>query len=382
MRSVSQLCRGLAGLGHEVTVFTTDSGGDRRMAVPVNEPVEVGGVTVYYFKTDFTPKYGYSRALRKACQEQVKNFNILHLTSLWWYPSIAAGNAARKHEIPYVISTTGGLIEYSLMQKHLKKRLYLALIEKRNFQHAAAIRYTAELERKQSADYKISAPSFIVPNGISAKEFDNFLEKSQMRKDLGIPLESQVVLYLGRLHARKGLDFLIKAIAIVKDRMPDILLVLAGPDDGHEALLKNLARQLRVESKVLFKGYISPEKRTSLLRMSDICALVTHPGENFGNAAVEAMLAGVPVLVSDNVGICREVAEDEAGRVVPLEVGAIAGAIEQMLANPEGLRAMGEAAAASARRRYDLDIVARQMATAYEDILTGRRSPGLSWSDA
>ncbi|MGA9753779.1 MAG: glycosyltransferase family 4 protein, partial [Desulfobaccales bacterium] len=109
--------------------------------------------------------------------------------------------------------------------------------------------------------------------------------------------------------------------------------------------------------------------------------VLTSEDENFGNAAVEAMLSGVPVLVSDHVGICREILADGAGVVVPIEVEAVAGALVKLLSDPEGLRVMGEAAVESARRRYDIDLVARQMATAYEDILVGRRSPGLSWSD-
>ena len=83
VRSVSQLCRGLAKLGHEVTVFTTDSGKDRRLAVPVNQPVEVGGVTVYYFKTDFFLKFAYSRSLGAACRRLIKNFDLVHLTAFW-----------------------------------------------------------------------------------------------------------------------------------------------------------------------------------------------------------------------------------------------------------------------------------------------------------
>jgi glycosyltransferase involved in cell wall biosynthesis len=110
-------------------------------------------------------------------------------------------------------------------------------------------------------------------------------------------------------------------------------------------------------------------------------ALIAHPGENFGYAAVEAMFAGIPVLVSNHVGISREVVADGAGVAVPLTIDAVANAIIDIFSNPERLAAKGRAAAASARRRYEIDIVARQMAMAYEDILTGRRSPGLSWSD-
>jgi len=381
VRSVSQLCRGLAQLGHEVTVFTTDSGGDRRMAVPTDQPIDLEGVRVNYFKTNFFLKFCYSRALGDACRRYLKEFDLVHMTSFWSYPGVSGTRKARRWKVPYVVSTRGTLVPYSMGQKAWKKRLYFKWVEQRNLQSAAAIHYTAELEREEMSSLGLTRPSFIVPNGLGLGEFSQLPDKLSARKQLKLPRDAPVVLFLGRLHARKGLAFLLEGFSRLAVSQPQALLLLAGPDAGEESKLKEMARLMGVSSQVSFPGYIPPEKRNLYLKAADMLALTTHSGENFGNVAVEAMLAGVPVLVSEHVGICREVQADGAGMVVPLESRAIAGAIEQMLADKEGLRAMGEKAAASARRRYDIDLVARRMATAYEDILTGRRSPALSWSD-
>lgn len=382
VRSVGQLCQGLAGLGHEVTVFTTDSGGDRRMAVPINQPVKIGGVAVYYFKTDFLFNFAYSRALAKFCSLHLKDFDIVHLTSFWCYPAIPAAIIARRHRVPYLVSPRGGLVHYSMTQKALRKRLYFKLVDGRNVNHTSAIHYTAELEREQTAHMGLKAPCFVLPNGLGLGEFAALPEKDQARTTLGLSLDAAITLYLGRLHARKGLDILLAAFAKYAQGNSNALLILAGPDGGQKEQLVRLVQRLGLARQVLFTGYVHPDKRNLFLRAADLFALTTYPGENFGNAAVEAMLAGVPVLVSEHVGICREVAADGAGRVVPLKVEAVAQALQQMLANPEELQVMGQVAAVAARRRYDLTIVARQMATAYEDILMGRRSSGLSWSDA
>ena len=186
---------------------------------------------------------------------------------------------------------------------------------------------------------------------------------------------------MGRLHARKGLDILLAAFAKWAQACSKGLLILAGPDGGQKEQLLALARRLGVARQVLFTGYVQPDKRNLFLRASDLLALTTHPGENFGDVAVEAMLAGVPVVVSEHVGICREVQEDGSGLVVPLTIEAVSRALMEMLADPEKLRAMGQAAAAAARRRYDINRVAQLMATAYENILSGRRSPQLFWSE-
>lgn len=382
VRSVSQLCRGLAALGHEVTVFTTDSAGDRPLPVPVNQAVRVAGVKVYYFRTDFSYKYSYSRALRAACRQSLRNFDIVHLAAFWCYPGIPARRETIRRGVPYVVSTRGGFVPHSLAQKPWGKKLYFKLVEEKTLKGAGAIHYTAALEKEQTSHLGLRVPGFVVPNGLDLSEFVYLPTKSEARAALAIPMDIPVILYLGRIHPRKGLDFLLEAFAQgVNGSRTAALLILAGPDGGQQGQLQAQAQRLGVAQQVWFPGYVAPQKRNLFLRSADIFSLATYPGENFGNAAVEAMLAGVPVLVSEQVGICREVAADGAGVVVPLTVEAIARALQGMLADPEGLKAMGERAAAAARRRYDLKVVAQLMATAYEDILTGRRSPGLGWSD-
>ncbi|AEB09503.1 glycosyltransferase [Desulfobacca acetoxidans] len=381
VRSVSQLCRGLARLGHEVTVFTTDSGMDRRLDVPVNRPVDVGGVTVYYFKTDFFLKFAYSRSLGQACRRLIKNFDLMHLTAFWCYPGIPAGVAARQQEMPYLVSVHGTLRKAALQHKAWKKWIYFWAIEKRNVRGAAALHYTTAMERELDAFHRFPVPSFIVPNGLEVQEFQELPEKIAAKANFGLNPQTQVVTFLGRLHQIKNLDLLMKGMSEIGLNGKELVLLLAGPDAGAEISLKNLAESSGLNSHVKFLGPVDAVGRRNLLAASDLMALVSS-NENFGNAVVEAMLAGVPVLVSEHVGICREVQADGAGLVVPLKVEAIAQGLKQMLSDPARLKAMGQAAAAAARRRYDIDIVAQQMATAYEDILTGRRRPGLNWSDS
>ncbi len=383
VRSVSELCRGQACLGHEVTVFTTDSEGERRMAVPPTQPVDLGGIKVHYFKTDFIYNFAYSSGLRKACRSLTqKDYDIVNLHSVWNYPALPAALESRRHGIPYIYHSHGSLTKYTLGLKPLRKWLYLHLITKKILRYASAIRYTAELERMQTQLGELKTPSCVIPNGMDTTEFDHLPDKNKSKSHWGIAPGTVVILFLGRLDIRKAPDLLLKAFASAINRLPETVLIFAGPDFGQEINLKNLAGQFGIVSKVLFPGYVHPNERTSLFAAADLLTLVTHPGENFGNAAVEAMLAGVPVLLSEHVGICREVAADGAGLVVPLKVEAIAKALVEMLSDPDRLKVMGEAAAASARRRYDIGKVARMMVKAYGDILSGQRSPELSWVES
>jgi glycosyltransferase involved in cell wall biosynthesis len=177
----------------------------------------------------------------------------------------------------------------------------------------------------------------------------------------------------------KALDLLIKAVATPMLRDQPLKLLIAGPDGGAQRPLEHLVKELQIENKVSFMGEIDPKERGRLFAASDILALVSV-NENFGYTAVEAMLAGVPVLVSEHVGICQEVLADGAGMVVPLEVKAIVGALTEMLADTAKLKAMGRAASQAAQRRYNLPIVAKKMVQAYRDVLAGTRTPELAWS--
>jgi glycosyltransferase involved in cell wall biosynthesis len=378
--SISRLCRGLVRLGHEVTVFTTDSAKSHRLEVPTNQRVEVGGVNVYYFSTRYNLKYAYSRELRQACSLWIKDFDIINLTSFWCYPAIPAVKAALHCQVPYMVSVRGTLRQSSLHHKFLKKWLYFTTIEKRHINRAAAIHFTAALERELAASYGFANPSFIVPNGFDPAEFPQRKGSPEGKAKFGISPVNPVVSFLGRLHRIKGVDLLIQAISQVSLADREVHLLVAGPDSGEEETLRKLSRHLGLEHRVHFLGRVAPAERNALFAASDILALVSRD-ENFGNAAVEAMLMGVPVMVSDRVGICREVLADGAGAVVPLEVQAMARTLAELLADGENLKTMGQRAAASARWRYAADVVAQHMARAYEDILTGRRSPELFWSD-
>ncbi len=379
VRAVSQLCRGLSSLGIDVTVYTTDCGIERSPNIPLNQPVNVDGVRVFYFHSEKFRFFRYSKALKETCRRTIKGFDIVHLASFWNYPGIPAGAEARRQGVPYVISTHGTLAWYDLNRHPIRKRLYLSLVERRNLQQATAIHYTTQIEKEDIA-WQLDNPSFIVPNGINFAEFDDLPPKGKARTQLGLPTDSIVITFLGRLHRHKALDVFIPAFAEVAKFYPQVLLLLAGPDNGHERFLRSLAKNLGLNHRVRFLGFLDSDRTKQLLAASDILELASW-GENFGYTAVEAMGAGVPVLMSEHVGICREVEADGAAFVVPVRKNVIATKLKEMLSNAEGLKRMGKAGYASSRRRYEIKHVAKLMVIAYENILTGRRSSELQWAE-
>ena len=379
VRSVSQLCRGLVSSGYDITVFTTDSGRDRRIKVPVNQLVALGGVKVYYFKTDLYLKYAYSQALKTACWKETKNFDLVHLNSFWCYPGIPAGNAARQHNVPYIMSPHGTLDPYSLKQKWLKKKLYLNLFERRNLKSAAAIHYTAELERDRSHTYnRLKNPSFIVPNPASVNEAANLPSKEKARDYFSLPQDAQVISFVGRLHKIKALDILIQSIKKLSLLLKNnCYILIAGPDDGDEARLSDIVIKNRLNNKVKFLGFVDAKKRGFVLKASDLFWLASYE-ENFGYSAVEAMAAGVPVILSEYVGIYREVLQDDAGIIVSHDLEDIVKKVVELIKNKERKMKMSENAK-KAVQRYEQSHVVSLMLKALQDVLTGQRSPEFNW---
>ena len=380
VRSLGQLCRGLVRLGVEVTVYTTDSGRDRRLKVPVNQAVEVDGVTVHYFKTDISLRFAYSRALHRACRDMAGKFDLIHLTAFWCYPGIVGGHFARRWSIPYVISTAGTVRPSAMRHKSWKKWLYMASFEMRNMRGAAAIRCVTPMEQQQNVYLPISTPSFVVPNGINYLESPAIPRRAEARRQLGIAADEFVGLFVGRLALVKRIDLMIKALSQAKNRGILATLLIAGPDWGELAKLKSLVQKLGLDDQVRFLGPVPPETRDLLLAATDFLAL-TSEEESFGYAAVEALFARRPVIVSEGVGIAPIVAAEKAGLVIPLDEAAMSQAMETMARNQELMAQMGDNAFHCAGEHFDITAVSQKMARAYNDILTGKRSVGLSWSD-
>jgi len=384
VRSVSLLCRGLVRLGQVVTVFTTNNNRlGKLLDVPVDQEVDVGGVKTWYFPTKiFNKKFFYSPSLSGACYKKMREFDLLHLTSFWSYPGIPTGNAARQHNVPYIMSTRGTLDSYSLKQGWLKKNLFLNLFDRKNLQSAAAIHYTAELERERSHTFnRLKNPSFIIPNPVPLNEVTDLPNKEKAREYFSLPQDAQVISFVGRLHRRKALDILIQFFKKLSPLLnKNCYVLIAGPDDGDETRLRNIVTKNGLNDKVKFLGFVDAKKRGFVLKASDLFWLATYPGENFGHSAVEAMAAGVPVILSEYVGIYRDVLEDDAGIIVSHDSEDIAKKVVELMTNKERKMEMSENAKKAAQRYEQTHVVSLMLKT-YQDVLTGQRSPECNWKD-
>jgi glycosyltransferase involved in cell wall biosynthesis len=295
--------------------------------------------------------------------------DLLHIHGLWSHHAVAARRAAERNRKPYIVSAHGMLDPWALHNKTWKKRMYSMLVERKNLAGAACLR---ALTLDEAADYRrygLRAPIAVVPNGIDVPPSlwpAAFLRKFPELRG------RRIALFLGRVHFKKGLDLLCRAWAAAL-REPGTHLVIAGPDsEGTRANLEALIATLGIGPQVTFTGMLERELKWSALAAAHVFVLPSY-SEGFSVAVLEALSAGVPVIVSRQCHL-PEIAARGCGWVVPTRTAALAEALGEALAlTPAGR----ERYAASGRRLVEecfaWPIVAARMAAVYEWVLGGPR---------
>lgn len=359
--SVHNLCRSQVELGQSVTVCTTSMDGPEDLDVNTDAPVIVDGVNVRYCAVDSVPR-GLSRRLYRSrsmadyLDTAVAAADIVHLHSVYLWPTWYAARQARKRGKPYVISPRGMLVADLIRQRNRWVKLaWLHTIEKTNLRNAAAIHFTSERERQDARQFvPEQLAQFIVPNGIQPQ-----LPETTVIRD------SDHIIYLGRINWKKGLDRLLKAVA----QCADVRLTVAGNDEeGYLAHLQQLVEQLGISNRVAFIGFVDDARKSELLQQASLLALCSD-NENFGNVVLEAMAAACPVVVTEGVGAAELVIKHDAGLVVKPESDAIASAIKQLIGDETMRKTLGQHAREAAADCYNWQTIAESMINEYQAVL-------------
>jgi len=372
------LCEGMARAGAEVTVLTTNANGEGTLDVLLRQPVDVEGVTVYYYPLALGGlSYSYSRELRNAAATRVRGFDLVVIATIWGHPLIPTARACIRHRVPYIIPAEGQLNPWAMARKGMKKALYMRAVAHRFINRAAGIRCTDPLEADAVDKLGFRPPTFIVPNPIRASDYKNPRGSGGWRGRLNIPADARILLFLGRLERIKRPDIAVDVLGAAQVLPWDVHLIVAGPDEaGLVPQLKYQASGLGCSAKLHFTGLLNREDVASILSEAELLMMPSEIQENFGMSALEALASGVPVLVSEGVPVGKWAHNVGAGRVVPCTAADFRTSALELLSHPDHLSAMGANGQNLVGRHFDIDVVARQMLSEFVAIIaTGRPLP-------
>ena len=342
--SVLALSRGLARRGHKIDIVVLDD--------PSATWLANVDLTVHALSSGLT-SYRYSRALLPWLREHGGDYDRVIVNGTWQYLSFAAWRRYAGSSIPYHVFPHGMLdpwFKETFPLKHLKKWLYWPWAEYRVLRDAAGVIFSSEEERLQARkSFRLyRAREKVSPLGVEASPIlpnakSEFLSRySQLQN-------TRNLLFLGRLHPKKGCDILLDAFARLSSR-ESTSLILAGPDQiGWEKDLRRQVESLNLTDRVVFTGMLQGVMKQGALASADALVLPSHQ-ENFGISVVEALAAGVPVLISNRVNIWREINADCAGYIESDDLEGTSRLLQRWIDTRPAER---EAIRRSARRCFD-----------------------------
>ncbi len=212
----------------------------------------------------------------------------------------------------------------------------------------------------------------MVPNGIDWERYRTLPPRGALRTRWGLH-DEPVVLFLGRLHFKKGLDLLIPAFDALRRELPDAQLVIAGPEnDDYGAKVRGWVRERGLDQAVHFVGMLTGDDVVQAYVDADVFALPSYT-ENFGMTVAEAMACGLPVVISDQVNIHAEVAHAGAGVVTRCDAAEVANALHTLLGDVERRRTMGQAGRRLVQQRYTWPLVVEALTREYEAVIERHR---------
>ncbi|BAY36695.1 hypothetical protein NIES2111_10260 [Nostoc sp. NIES-2111] len=369
-QAVIEAVKALRNAGVDAEIATTNDNGDDLLDVPIGKLVEYKQVPVQFFRR-FSPKvnsireFAFSKDLTTWLWQNVSQYDLLHVHAIFSYPSTIAMTIARLQRVPYIVRPLGQLCEWSLQQSYQKKQLYLKLIERANINYSKCIHFTSEQEQQEAAPLKLRSPSFVVPHGLYIPHLIPDA-RQRLRQQLNLPDDEPIILFLSRLHPKKGLDYLIPALGKLSNYR--FTFVIAGSGDAdYESKIKSLVITHNLQNRTHFRGFVKGENKDSLLQGSDLFVLTSY-SENFGVAVVEALAAGIPAIITPGVALANMVTQEKLGYVAEFDVTAIATSIKQALDTPQEAKARGDRARKFISENYTWDCIASKLISVYSEM--------------
>ena len=349
--------------GHEVDILSPMTPGEKSYPVPTGARlIECARTTPFsnYYREFSVEMYQYLKT-------HIEEYDVIHMHGIWHFGSLAPfllpNNAVK------VITIHGLLDTWAVAHSKWKKQLVTLLYQKRLLGKADLIQINNKDEEQDVIRYLGYKPKnmVIVPNGMKVSEYANLPEKGLFRKKHQIAPDQQMILFMGRLNIKKGLDLLLPAFLKVHTKIPDAILVLAGPDDGYQTETEAFIRKNNLGEKIKLVGMLTDTLKKEALSDADMFVLPSY-SEGFSIAVLEAMTSKVPTLVSDRVGFGDYIKKYNAAYLTPLNSDGVAAGLLKILQDKTYAESLIKSAYRMVTENFDIKVVANQLLEEYKKV--------------
>ncbi|RIK65228.1 MAG: hypothetical protein DCC65_12945 [Planctomycetota bacterium] len=364
-RVVPMLASGLCSAGDNCRIATLSGG-------RYGSPPHVSGVEVLTFAAPDSSRLGRSSDFARRIGDLVRDADVVHLHGLWTGQNWATGKAARRAGRPYIMTPHSMMMPWAWKRSRWKKLPAGLLFEHANLRRAACLHALADGEAEHMRRLGFNDRITVIPNGLHVAEYDRLPAADGLEARYPQWKGHKLLVMIGRISPQKGI---VPGMQACFDNFPvakDWHLVVAGPDEfGIRRMLEAAITRKGMTERVTFTGMLAPEEVRALLGRA---SLLIQPSlsEGLSMSILEALAAGVPVLISDACNM-PEVQSAGAGRVVAPLRAAVAKALREIVsAGEEALREMGRRARALAREKYDWAALLPKYREMYERVAAGR----------
>lgn len=373
-RSVTALAHALGKSSISIDLVTTNANGNSTVAAKLGQWIQKDHYRVQYFSYWGFSDYKLSLPITRWIFQHIRDYDLVQTNAIFSIPNLPAYLACRWNHVPYVVIPRGMLAPWALSYKAWKKRIYYSLFEQPALKRASAIQMLAITEAERIRSLNLQSPLIISPNGIHRQDFEILPSSDHFYQKFPETQGKKLILFLGRIDPKKGLDLLSQAFGTIKHQISDAHLVLAGPDNiGFSSLAQQYFADNACLQSVTFTGLLTGKLKYAALAAADIYVAPSY-SEGFSMSVLEAMASGLPCVITTGCNFPEAKATNSA-HVVEIDADEIAHALLDCLHNPEEAKKMGDRARQFIQENYTWDKIATDLIEVYQAILANQPIP-------
>ncbi|MDV3351367.1 glycosyltransferase [Leptothoe sp. LEGE 181152] len=375
---VQELAQSLGRKSVSVDLITTNANGNQKLSVPLGDWIDKEDYRVRYFDCVHHNDAILSFSLGSWLAKHASDYDVVHTNNMFAPTMSIVRWICQRKRVPYITTPHGMLEPWALSYKGSKKKIYYKYFEVPTLKAASAIHTLNSLEANNVNILGFSQTD-IIPNGLHREEFETLPDSNIFYQRFPAIKGKKIILFLGRIDPKKGLDLLAPAFAKAHQQFPDTHLVLAGPDSiDFLPTARNYFSQAGCLESVTFTGMLTGAFKRSALAAASVYVAPSY-SEGFSMSVLEGMAAGLPCIITKGCNF-PEAATAQAAHVVDTKTDAIYAALHQVLSHQRHAKAMGQQAREFVLQNYTWDRAAEKLIQLYQNIslpslVSGTRPP-------